>query len=105
MSGLQYMYAMYANTASGEGLVKPEIFDDEGYRALRYDVLSTSSSTSACIDYFGFGPVVADGLGIGYGLKTDALHMMVASYEKSGVGADVFLDSMEEAAKRFLEIL
>ena len=105
MSGLQYMYAMYANTTNGEGLVKPEIYDDEGYRALRCDLLSTSSVTSAYIDYFGFGPVMANGLGIGYGLKTDALHMMVSSYEKSDVGADTFLNNMEEAANRFLEIL
>ena len=105
MSGLQYMYAMYSNTANGETLVKPEIFEDDGYRALRHDALSTSSTTSACIDYFGFGPVVADGLGIGYGLKSDALHMMVSSYDKSDVTADVFLDNMEEAAKKFLGIL
>ena len=105
MTGLQYMYAMYANTASGKGLIKPEIFDDEGYLALRSDALSTSSITSAYIDYFGFGPVAADGLGIGYGVKSDALHMMVSSYKTSDVTADIFLDNMEEAAKRFLEIL
>ena len=105
MSGLNAMYAMYAGAANGAGLVKPEIFEDEGYRVLRHDTLSTSSATAACIDYFGFGPTVADGLGIGYGLKADALHMMVSSYEKSGVTADIFLDAMEEAAEKFLAIL
>jgi len=96
---------MYAATAKGRGLVKPDILEDEGYRALRCDVLSTSSVVSAYIDYFGFGPTNAGGLGIGYGLKSDALHMMVSSYEKSGITADTFLDNMEEAAERFLGIL
>jgi carnitine O-acetyltransferase len=105
MSGLCAMYEMYAGAANGAGLAKPEIFDDAGYRALRHDTLSTSSATAACIDYFGFGPVVADGLGIGYGLKDDALHLMVSSYATSDVSADVFLHNMEEAAERFLAIL
>jgi carnitine O-acetyltransferase len=87
------------------GFAEPEIFKDEGYLALRHDTLSTSSATAACIDFFGFGPVVADGLGIGYGLKDDALHMMISSYETSDVTADSFLDAMEEAAERFLQIL
>ena len=105
MSGLNAMYAIYAGTADWAGLAKPDIFEDEGYLVLRHDMLSTSSAIIACIDYFGFGPVVAGGLGIGYGLKADALHVMVSSYEKSDVTADIFLDAVEEAAEKLLQIL
>ena len=100
ISGLQYMHAMY----SGD-IHKPDIFDDEGFRTLKNDVLSTSSVTAPYIEFFGFAPVVQEGLGLGYGLRDDSLAMMVCAYEKSGIKPDTFLDNMEEAAKRFLEIL
>ncbi|MCL1992889.1 MAG: choline/carnitine O-acyltransferase [Spirochaetes bacterium] len=103
MAGLREMYNIYAGTA--KGVAKPALFDDEGFAALRYDKISTSSSTAPYLDYFGFPPVVPDGLGVGYGLKADALYLTVSSYGKSDVSADAYLDNIEEAALRLLEIL
>jgi hypothetical protein len=96
---------MFADTAKGESIPLPGVFQDPGFLLLRHDGLSTSSIFSPCIDYFSFPPVVADGLGVGYLVKDDALHLAITSYAASGVAADKFIDSAEEAAKRLLGIL
>jgi len=83
----------------------PEIFTDEGYCALRHDVLSTSSVTAPFIDYFGFGPVVNDGMGIGYGIRSDGLHLMVSAYSQSGITPTSFLDRIDLLGKRLLKLI
>ena len=105
LTGLMMMYELFANTPKGANLARPEIFGDEGFLRLRHDSVSTSNITAGCIDFFGFPPVVADGLGVGYCTKPDALHLTVTSYEASGVAAEVFLDNVEEAAVKLMKIL
>ena len=105
MAGLSSVYKMYSGTPKGAGLMEPGILNLEGYRALRRDVLSTSSITAPFIDYFGFGPVVQDGIGIGYGFKGDALHLMVTTYPESGFKAHEFIDAVEEMANKLLILL
>lgn len=99
MSGLAAMHQMYY------GGDLPEIFTDEGYCALRHDVLSTSSVTAPFIDYFGFGPVVNDGMGIGYGIRSDGLHLMVSAYSQSGITPASFLDRIDLLGKRLLKLI
>ncbi|MCL1829119.1 MAG: choline/carnitine O-acyltransferase [Oscillospiraceae bacterium] len=105
LTGLQLMYTMYANAPKGKNLIKPEIFEDEGYGILRHDAMSTSNITADCVDFFGFPPVVEEGLGIGYCTKADALHLLVTSYDKSGIPAERFLDNVGEAAAKIMKIL
>jgi carnitine O-acetyltransferase len=43
--------------------------DEQAYRLLGHNVLSTSNCGNPSLRLFGFGPVVADGFGIGYLIK------------------------------------
>lgn len=47
----------------------PDLFKDPGYAQLGHSTLSTSNCGDPSLAYFGFGPVVSDGLGIGYIIK------------------------------------
>jgi len=98
MAGLSMM-------AQFQGAPLPDIFATEGYKTLRHDTISTSNTTANFIDFFTFGPVVSDGLGVGYGIKDDALHVSVAAYDACTAASGQFLDEIELAAKRFYEIL
>jgi len=62
--GLNKMYDLEFN--ADESL---DIFEDTAYRKLKHDFISTSGLGSENIRCFGFGPVVKDGYGIGYGIK------------------------------------
>lgn len=105
MVGLESIYYMYKGRPELKGMKLPAIFETEGYKILTHDSLSTSSSTIDCIDFFAYAPVVQDGLGIGYGIKDDALHLMVSSYPDTGISPDAFIDAVEEAGKKLLGIL
>jgi len=43
----------------------PEFFKDEAYQKINQNILSTSTLSSEAVMMGGFGPVVADGLGVG----------------------------------------
>lgn len=81
------------------------LLEDEGCRVLGHNTLSTSSVVAPAVDFFSFAPVVADGLGIGYGLKQDSLQLAVAAYEASGVRARQYLDLVEQEAAVLLDLL
>ena len=51
----------------------PQIFTDPGWSLLSTSVLSTSNCGNPALRLFGFGPVAADGYGIGYIIKDDGL--------------------------------
>ena len=99
MSGLLAMHHRYVGGAL------PGIFTCEGYKSLRNDALSTSSSTAPFIEFFGFGPVVTDGIGLGYGVKEDGLHIAVSAYPDSGVNPTEFLDTLDRIGTKLLEFL
>lgn len=103
MSGLAAMAALLHDR--GEAVELPAVFSCTGYQMLKHDAVSTSSTTAPFIDYFGFGPVVEDGIGIGYGVKGDALHIMVSAFDKSGVRPAAFLDALEECAEQLMRAL
>lgn len=93
-----------ATMAQIHGISLPDIFSTEGYRTLRHDTLSTSSITAPYINFFSFGPVVEDGIGIGYIIKSDALHVAVSTYQDSGIDPDNFIYEMEQAAQVFYHL-
>ena len=43
------------------------------------NTISTSNCGNPCLHLFGFGPVVADGLGIGYIIKDNSIHYSISS--------------------------
>ena len=57
----------------------PRFFKSEAWRTLNHTILSTSNCGNPALRLFGFGPVVNDGFGIGYIIKTDGLSYTVSS--------------------------
>jgi carnitine O-acetyltransferase len=56
----------------------PLIFRDPGWELLSTSILSTSNCGNPALRLFGFGPVAADGYGIGYIIKEDGISVYVA---------------------------
>ncbi|MDR1193256.1 MAG: choline/carnitine O-acyltransferase [Peptococcaceae bacterium] len=83
---------------------RPAVFDAPGYRALRWDTMSTSNVTAPFITCFAFGPVVPDGLGIGYGLGQDALRLAATAYPAGGVDPEAFIAATVDAALALLTL-
>lgn len=51
----------------------PAIFTDAGWGTLGTSILSTSNCGNPALRLFGFGPVAADGYGIGYIIKDEGI--------------------------------
>lgn len=51
----------------------PAIFADPGWNLLNTSILSTSNCGNPALRLFGFGPVAADGYGIGYIIKENGI--------------------------------
>jgi carnitine O-acetyltransferase len=51
----------------------PSIYTDPGWALLGTSILSTSNCGNPALRLFGFGPVAADGYGIGYIIKEDGI--------------------------------
>ncbi|KAF9528240.1 carnitine acetyl transferase [Crepidotus variabilis] len=57
----------------------PEIFTDQGWATLGTSILSTSNCGNPALRLFGFGPVAADGYGLGYIIKEDGISICASS--------------------------
>ncbi|TFK62476.1 acyltransferase ChoActase/COT/CPT [Pluteus cervinus] len=57
----------------------PAIFTDPGWGTLGTSILSTSNCGNPALRLFGFGPVAADGYGIGYIIKEDGMSIVASS--------------------------
>lgn len=58
----------------------PALFTLPAYSRMVHNTLSTSTLSSPALDGGGFGPVVADGYGVGYGIQDDGSGFSVTSY-------------------------
>ena len=56
----------------------PAIFTDNGWHILGRSILSTSNCGNPALRLFGFGPVAADGYGIGYIIKDDGISVYMS---------------------------
>ncbi|TFY61886.1 hypothetical protein EVJ58_g4233 [Rhodofomes roseus] len=70
----------------------PAIFGDAGWRALGTSILSTSNCGNPALRLFGFGPVAADGYGIGYIIKDEGISVCASSKH---LQTRRFLDTLE----------
>jgi carnitine O-palmitoyltransferase 2 len=61
----------------------PPFFTNPAYLRMVHNTLSTSTLSSPALDGGGFGPVVADGYGIGYGIQDHGSGFSVTSYMDS----------------------
>ncbi|TRM57146.1 acyltransferase ChoActase/COT/CPT [Schizophyllum amplum] len=75
----RHLYALYCLLRRDPSASMPRIFTDPGWALLNASVLSTSNCGNPALRLFGFGPVVADGYGIGYIIKEDGLSVCAAS--------------------------
>ncbi|KAK7102205.1 carnitine O-palmitoyltransferase 2, mitochondrial-like [Littorina saxatilis] len=76
--------------AKGES---PELFSDEGYRTMIYDILSTSTLPDPSVLIGGFCPVVPEGYGVGYAIQDEAAGFMVTAYKPQN-NATAMVDSL-----------
>lgn len=68
-----------ASTNSFDKPPLPTIFTDPGWQTLSTSILSTSNCGNPALRLFGFGPVAADGYGIGYIIKDEGISVYEAS--------------------------
>lgn len=61
------------------GVELPAIFTDPGWAVLNTSILSTSNCGNPALRLFGFGPVAADGFGIGYIIKDEGISVCATS--------------------------
>lgn len=85
--------------------VLPSIFADAGWDRINNTVLSTSNCGNPALRLFGFGPVSANGFGLGYIIKDDSISICVASKHRQ---TERFLVTLElyfnEIYKMFQEV-
>ncbi|KAG5878019.1 hypothetical protein JTB14_014260 [Gonioctena quinquepunctata] len=80
------------------------IFEDPDYAMINHVILSTSTLNSPAIFAGGFGPVVKDGLGVGYSIKDDELGVLVTSYPPYQNGSD-FIDALQISFEEIVSLL
>ncbi|KAF3918813.1 hypothetical protein ABW20_dc0100170 [Dactylellina cionopaga] len=81
--GQSMISEMSATASTGSGKTNsreiPAIFSDSAWDKLNTTILSTSNCGNPALRMFGFGPVSADGFGIGYIIKEDSISVCVSS--------------------------
>lgn len=80
----------------------PALFTDPGWEKINTTVLSTSNCGNPALRHFGFGPVSADGFGIGYIIKDDSISICVSSKHRQ---TKRFVDSIESYFNEIRKLL
>ncbi|CAI4054363.1 hypothetical protein N7582_000077 [Saccharomyces uvarum] len=77
----RHLYALYCiwNRWYKDKLALPPLFQDGSWAAMQNNVLSTSNCGNPCLKSFGFGPVTANGFGIGYIIRDHSISVVVSS--------------------------
>ncbi|XP_037949053.1 carnitine O-palmitoyltransferase 2, mitochondrial-like [Teleopsis dalmanni] len=74
----------------------PELYNTEAYRKINYNIISTSTLSSDALLAGSFGPVVQDGLGVGYSIQNAECGAIVSSYKNQRNGKH-FVDCLGQA--------
>ncbi|KOH00333.1 carnitine O-acetyltransferase YAT1 [Saccharomyces eubayanus] len=77
----RHLYAMYCvwNEWFKGILPLPPLYHDNSWSILNTNILSTSNCGNPCLKSFGFGPVTANGFGIGYVIREESISIVVSS--------------------------
>jgi len=75
--GLQSIQRKYGQEVGVHDM--PSLFNTTAYKSLKHDHISTSGLGYEYVKAFGFGPVVTDGFGIGYGVRTNSITICTSS--------------------------
>lgn len=96
----RHLYALYClyNEKFKDNLPLPSTFSDKAWDILNTNVLSTSNCGNPCLKNFGFGPVTANGFGIGYVIRDNSISIVVSSRHRQ---TKRFVSLIE---KSFLEV-
>ncbi|KNC79251.1 hypothetical protein SARC_08346 [Sphaeroforma arctica JP610] len=98
----RYMY-MLKKFSEDELGVTPELFTHAGvWSHMNHIILSTSTLSSDAIKAGGFGPVCADGFGVGYSLIDGYMGLHITNYENK---AEKFAQCTEECWAEISEVL
>ena len=68
-----------STSSRGLSVELPAIFTDPGWSVLNTSILSTSNCGNPALRLFGFGPVAAEGFGIGYIIKDEGISVCATS--------------------------
>ena len=82
----------------------PALYLDKSYIEATNYLLSTSSLSSKACQSFGFGPVVPNGFGCGYGYLDKSLFLVVSSYSPHR-SANQFGEAFEKSLDDIFEVL
>ncbi|XP_005181443.1 carnitine O-palmitoyltransferase 2, mitochondrial [Musca domestica] len=74
----------------------PKFYELDAYKRINYNIISTSTLSSDGLLSGSFGPVVRDGLGIGYSIQNEMCGVVVTSYE-NGCNGQEFISSLEQS--------
>ncbi|ODM99287.1 Carnitine O-palmitoyltransferase 2, mitochondrial [Orchesella cincta] len=91
----RHLFAM-KNIALAKNSSLPDIYNDEAYAMINYNILSTSTLSSPAVRVGAFGPVVRDGLGIAYQIWDTGLGCITTTYKGQADG-DAFAQNCTEA--------
>jgi len=91
----RHLFAL-KSLAEKRGSPVPALFKDESYKFATHYVLSTSTLSTETVILGGFGPVVADGYGIGYNVGANRLGCVISAYEKNRNGPE-FVECLKGA--------
>uniref|UniRef100_A0A1I8QD12 Choline/carnitine acyltransferase domain-containing protein n=1 Tax=Stomoxys calcitrans TaxID=35570 RepID=A0A1I8QD12_STOCA len=91
----RHLFAL-KHTAMTNNMTIPKLYDTEAYKRINYNIISTSTLSSDGLLSGSFGPVVRDGLGIGYSIQNEMCGVVVTSYE-NGCNGKEFVSSLEQS--------
>ncbi|XP_055857990.1 carnitine O-palmitoyltransferase 2, mitochondrial [Episyrphus balteatus] len=92
------------HVAQLNGIDVTDLYNDEAYKKINYNIISTSTLSSPSVLLGSFGPVVTDGLGIGYTIQDDECGAIATTY-KGQCNGSMFIDSLNEAFTKIRDIL
>ena len=92
------------STSNGPFITKmPSIYTDPGWALLGTSILSTSNCGNPALRLFGFGPVAADGYGIGYIIKEDGISVYVSLPSPPLILIEVLIPTTSCASSKHLQ--
>jgi len=81
------------------------LFDDASYKKLKSDFISTSGLGSENIRCFGFGPVIEDGFGLGYGIKKHNIALTISTKKSNQYLGERLMQNLHKAFNDIAKIL
>ena len=97
---------VYEENKDVMGFLLPSLFKGSAYRKSSHWNLSTSHCGSSSLSMFGFGPVVADGFGVGYMIKNNSASFTITSkYHHKATSCAIFSCILEESLMHLKSIV